>query len=142
MFFLGNIVQENLFHDILERKNLLTIFYNEKTPFQAITTRSSKSQKFDIFPKGLTPGFGPKMAIFPTFFFRKMSFTIFQTEKTPFQAIKRRSSKSRKIDFFRKGLTHVFGPKMAIFPTFFFRQYMPGKCLLQYYKTKKRHSRL
>ena len=25
---------------------------------------------------------------------------------------------------FRKGLTHGFGPKMAIFPTFFFRQFI------------------
>ena len=33
--------------------------------------------------------------------------------------MKRRSSKSRKIDIFPKGLTHGFGPKMAIFPTFF-----------------------
>ena len=45
------------------------IFQNEKTPFQAIKTRSPKSPKIDIFPKGLTHGFGPKMAIFPTFFF-------------------------------------------------------------------------
>ena len=44
------------------------IFYNENTPFEAIKTRTSKSQKIDIFPKGLTHGFGPKMAIFPTFF--------------------------------------------------------------------------
>ena len=101
------------------------IFQNEKTPFQAIKTRSPKSPKIDIFPKGLTHGFGPKMAIFPTFFFqaiqaKKMSYTIFQNEKTPFQAIKTRSSKSRKIDIFPKGLTHGFGPKMAIFPTFLF----------------------
>ena len=158
-----------------------TIFQNEKTPFQAIKTRSSKSRKIDVFLKGLTHGIGPKMAIFPTFllrqyrpgkyifsdilerknaflgyknkkfkkskkltffqtgqpmvlfktrpffqlFFqaiqaRKMSFIIFQNEKTPFQAIKRRSSKSQKIDIFPKGLTHSFGPKMAIFPTFIF----------------------
>ena len=45
-----------------------TIFYNEKTPFQAIKTKSSKSQKIDVFRKGLTHGFGPKIAIFPTFF--------------------------------------------------------------------------
>ena len=38
-----------------------------------------------------------------------------------------RSSKSRKIDILPKGLTHGFGPKMAIFPTFFFRQYRLGK---------------
>ena len=49
-----------------------------------------------------------------------MSFTIFENEKTPLYAIKTRSSKSRKIDIFPKGLTHGFGPKMAIFPTFFF----------------------
>ena len=77
------------------------IFQNEKTPFQAIKTRSSKSRKIDIFPKGLTHGFGPIMPIFPTFFLqaiqgRKMSFMIFQNEKTPFQAIKTRSPKRGK----------------------------------------------
>ena len=93
-------------------------------PFQAINTRSSKSRKIDIFPKGLTHGFGPKMAIFPTFFFqaiqaRKISFMIFQNEKTPFQAIKTRSLKSRKINIFPKGLTDGFAAKMAVFPFFF-----------------------
>ena len=29
--------------------------------------------------------------------------------------MKTRSSKSRKIEIFEKGLTHIFGPKMAIF---------------------------
>ena len=33
--------------------------------------------------------------------------------------MKTRSLKSRKIDIFSKGLTHGFGPKMALFPTFF-----------------------
>ena len=37
-------------------------------PLKAIKTRRSKSRKIEIFPKGLTLGFGPKMAIFPTFF--------------------------------------------------------------------------
>ena len=81
LFFLGNIRQENVFYDILERKNA----------FLAIKTTSSKSRKIDIFPKGLT---------------------------------------------------HGFGPKMAIFPAFFFRQYKPGKCLLRYSRTKKRLFRL
>ena len=31
-------------------------------------TTSLKSSKIDIFEKGLTQGFGPNMAIFPTFF--------------------------------------------------------------------------
>ena len=112
--FLFNIGKENVFYDILEPKK----------PFQAIKTRRSKTRKIDIFPKGLTHGFGPKMAIFPTLFFwaiqaRKLSFTIFQNEETPFQAIKTRSSKTGKIDISSKGLTHCFGPKMAIFPNFF-----------------------
>ena len=49
-----------------------------------------------------------------------MSLTIFQNEKTPIQGIKTRRSNSRKIALFLKGLTHSFGPKMAIFPTSFF----------------------
>ena len=47
-----------LFYDILERKNA----------FLAIKTRRSKSRKIEIFSKGLTHCFGPKMSIIPTFF--------------------------------------------------------------------------
>ena len=113
-----------IFQTIQARKMSFKIFQNEKTPFQAIKSRSSKKRKINMFAKGLTHGFCLKMAIFPTFFFqainsRKMSFTIFQSEKTPFEAIKTRSSKSRKIEIFARGLTHGFGPKMAIFPPFF-----------------------
>ena len=112
------------FQAISASKMSFTTFLNEKTPFQAIKTKSSKGRKIDIFPRGLTHGFGPKMAISATFFFqaisaRKMCFTIFLNEKAPFQAIKTRNSKSRKFDIFPKGLTHGFGRKMAIFPTFF-----------------------
>ena len=87
---------------IYARKMSRMTFQNEKMPFQAIKTTSSKSRKIDIFPKGLTHKFAPKMAIFPSFFFqgiqaRKMCFMILQNEKTPFQTIKTRSSKGRKI---------------------------------------------
>ena len=101
-----------------------TIFQNKKTPFQAIKIRTSKSQKIDIFPKGLTHGFSPKMALFRSFFFwaiqaRKMSFTILYIEKTPLQPIKK-VQKVEKLTFFQRGqLTIGFGPKMALFPTFF-----------------------
>ena len=60
-FFLGNIGQENVFYDILEPKNA----------FVDYKTKSSKNRKIDIFAKGITHGFGPKMAIFPTFLFRQ-----------------------------------------------------------------------
>ena len=57
-FFLGNIGQENVFYDILERKNAFLGYKNNKF----------KNRKIDIFPKRLTHGFGKKMAIFPSFF--------------------------------------------------------------------------
>ena len=60
LFVLGNIGQENVFYDVLEQKN---VFLGHKN-------RKFKKCKIDIFPKGLTHAFGPKIAIFPTFFFR------------------------------------------------------------------------
>ena len=54
-FLLGNIGQENVFDDIVERKNAFLGY--KKTKF--------KKWKIDIFP---IHGFGPKMAIFSTFF--------------------------------------------------------------------------
>ena len=131
------------FPAIQARKMFLTIFQNKKkTPFQAIKTRSSKSHKIDIFAKGLTHAFGPKIAIFPGLFFRqyrlgKCLLRYSRTKKKPFQAIKTRRLKSHKIDIFPKGLTPAFGPKMAIFPTFFFPQYRPGKSLLRYSRPEK-----
>ena len=55
--FLGNIGQENVFYDILEKKNV----------FLRYKKKRSKSPEIDLFSKGLTHGFGPKMTIFPTF---------------------------------------------------------------------------
>ena len=58
LFFLGNIGQENVFDDILERKHAFLGHKNKKF----------KTSKMAIFPKGLTYGFSPNMTIFPTFF--------------------------------------------------------------------------
>ena len=148
------------------------IFQNKKNAFLGYKNKKFKKSKNCHFSKGVNPWFWSKNDHFSRFFSqaiynRKMSFTIFQYEKTPFQAIKTRSSKSRKIDIFPKGSkngrfsnfsflasieqenvfydileTHGFAPKMAIFPTFFLRQYRTGKCLLRYSDTKKRISRL
>ena len=46
-FVFGNIGQENVINDI----------FKQKTPFQAVKTRSSKSRKIEIFPKNLVHGF-------------------------------------------------------------------------------------
>ena len=129
---------------IQARKMSFTIFQSEKTTFQAIKTRSLKSPKTDMFPN---PWFWSKNDNFLNFYFqaiqvRRMFLKILQNEKTPFQAIKKRSSKSPKLDIYPKGLTHGFGPKVAFFPTFFLRQYRAEKCLLRYSRRKKRLSRV
>ena len=72
LFTLGTLGQENIFYDILERKN----------PFLGYKNKKLKKKKIHIFQRGLTHGFGPKTAIFPTLFFlaiyaRKILFTIF-----------------------------------------------------------------
>ena len=78
-FFLGNIGQENVFYDIVERE---------------ITFLSYKNIKFQNtknwhFSKGVNLWFWCKNGHFSIFFFqakkaRKMSFLIFYDEKTPF----------------------------------------------------------
>ena len=64
------------------------------------------------------------MAIFPIFFLgnigQKYVFYDILAKKTHLKAIKTKSPKSRKIDIFPERLTHGFGPKQAIFPTFIF----------------------
>ena len=57
LLFSKNIGQENVFYDILERKNA----------FVSYKKKSLKGRKIDIFPKGLTLGFAPIMAIFANF---------------------------------------------------------------------------
>ena len=58
-FFKGNIGQENIFYDILERKNAFLRYKNKKF----------KKSKNWHFSKVVTHGFGPKMALFRTLFF-------------------------------------------------------------------------
>ena len=59
LFFLTNIGQENVFYDILERKNAFPGYKKQKF----------KKSKNVHLSKGLTNGLGPKMAIVRTFFF-------------------------------------------------------------------------
>ena len=69
LFFFSNIGKENVFHVLLERKNVFLGYKNKKF----------KKSKNWHFPKGLNHGFGPKWPFFQSFLFsqRKMSFTIF-----------------------------------------------------------------
>ena len=109
------------FQPIQARKMCSTIFQNEKTPFQAIKTASSKSGKIAIFSKGLTHGFGPKLAIFPPFFrqYRPGNFVLrYSRTNNAFLGHKNNNFKKWKNWDFCKGLTHGFSPKLAIFPSF------------------------
>ena len=101
------------------------IFQNEKIPFQAIKKRCSKSRKIDIFPKGLTHGFSPKMANFQTSFSdaiqtRKMRSMIFQNEKNAFLGHKNKKFKNSKNRRFSKGVNPWFWSKNNPFSNFFF----------------------
>ena len=111
-----------------------------------IKTRSLKSRKSNIFPKGLTHGFGTKIAIFPTFSFRHKGqgnvFYDILERKNAFLRYKNKKFKKTKNWHFSKGVNPWFWSKNGRFSNFFFRQYRPGKCLLWYSSKKKRLSRL
>ena len=94
-FFLGNIGQENVFYDILERKNAFLGYKNKKS-------KKSKNWHF-------SKGFGPNMAIFsPFFFFRlyrlgKCLLWYCWTKKRPSRLYKQEVQKVEKLTFFRMG---------------------------------------
>ena len=104
--------------------NSLLWYSRTKKTFLGYKKKKFKKSKNWHFSKGVNPWFCSKNGHFSNFCFfghigQKMSFTIFQSEKAPLKTIKTRSQKISEIDIFPKGLTHGFGPKMAIFPTFF-----------------------
>ena len=64
-------------------------------------TRSLKTRNIDIFPKGITHGFGPKMASFPNFFFlgnigQENVFNDIQEQKNAFIGYKNKKFKTSK----------------------------------------------
>ena len=115
LFFLGNIGKENVFHDILERKNSFLRYKNKKF----------KNSKVSHFSEGVNSWFWSKNGHFSKFFLfsqyrpGKCLLRYLTTKKTPFQTIKTKISKIKKIDIFPNRRTHGFGRKMAIFYTFF-----------------------
>ena len=124
-FFLSKIGQGNVFYDILERKKAFLDFKNQKFKNSKIGIFPKRLTIFQIFPKGLTHGFGPKNGLFSNFLFlgklgQENVFYDILEQKTAFQAIKTRSSKSRQIGVFLKGLTDCFWTIMAFVATSFF----------------------
>ena len=95
-----------------------------------------------IFPEGSTHGFGPKVAIFPSFFFlgniwQENVFFYSLERKKAFLGYKNEKSKKSKNWNFSKGVNPWFWSKIGHFSNFLFRKCRPGKCLLRYSKAKK-----
>ena len=110
-------------------------------------TTSLKSSKIDIFAKGLTHGFRPKMAIFPPFFLGNIGqeyvFYDYLAGKNAFLGYKNKKFKKSKKWHFSKGVKPWFWSKNGHFSKFaFFGQYRPAKCLLPYFRTRKYFSSL
>ena len=114
-FFLGNIAQENVFYDILDRKNA----------FLSNKSKNLNQSKNWHFSKGVNPWFWSKNGHFSNFFFlgnigQENLFYYILERKKAFLTYKNKKLKKSKNWHFFKGITHGFGPKIAIFRTFFF----------------------
>ena len=135
VFFLGNIDQQNVFYDILERKNAFPGYKNKKF------------KKWNNWHFSKTHGFVPKMAIIPTFFFRqyrpgKRLLPYSRTKKNAFLGYKNKKFNKSKNWHLSKGVNPSFWSKNGHFSNFFFWQYREGKCVLPYSRTKECLSRL
>ena len=136
-FFSRQYRPENVFDDILGRKNAFLRYKNKKF---------KKSKNWHI-SKGVNPWFWSKNGHFSNFFFlgnigQQNDFYDILKRKNAFLGYKNKSLKKSKYLHFSKEVNPWFGPKMEIFSGSFFRQYMSGKCNIRYSRTKKRLSRL
>ena len=89
----------------------------------SIKTASSKSGKIAIFSKGLTHGFGPKLAIFPSFFLgnigqEKVFYDILERENTSLGYKSKEFKKWKNWDFC-EGVNPWFWSKTGHFSIFF-----------------------
>ena len=115
LFFLGNIGQENVFCDILERKNAFLASQNKKF----------KKSKNWHFTKRINLWFWSKNGIFSSFFFLRnigkenVFYDILERKNTFLGYRKMKSKKSKNSNFF-KGVNPWFWSKNGHFSTFFF----------------------
>ena len=117
LFFLVNIVLENVLYDILKQENAILAYKNKMF-------KKSKSWNIDIFPKGLTHGFGPKMALFPTFFLGNIGqenmLNDILERKNVFLGYKNKKLKRSNNWQFSKGVNPWFWSRNGYFSNFFF----------------------
>ena len=106
---------ENVFYDILERKNACLGYKNKKF----------KKSKNCHFSKRVNQLFWSKMAIYSTSFLggnigQENVFYDILEQKNAILGYKKRRSKTRKIAIILKELTHFFCTKIACFATSFY----------------------
>ena len=115
LFFLGNIGQENVFYDILERKNAFLGYKNKKL---------KKSKNWN-FSKGVNLWFWSKNGHFSNFFFlgnigQENVFYDIVERKNAFLGYKNKKLKKSKNWHFSKGVNPWFWPKNGHFSNFVF----------------------
>ena len=103
LFFLFNIGRQNVFYDILERKNAFLGYKN----------KNFKKLQNSHYSKGVNHGFGQKWAFFQLFFLGNIGqenvFYDIVEQKNAFLSYKHKNFKKSKNLTFPKGLTHGFG---------------------------------
>ena len=123
-------------------KCLLWYSGTKKRFFLSYKNKKFKKSKTWHFSKEVNPWFLFKNGHFRNYFFlfnigQKNVFYDILKRINAFLGYKNIQFRKKKVEIFRKGLTHGFGSRKAIFRTFFFRHYRPGKCRLRYSKIKK-----
>ena len=115
LFFLGTTGQESVFYDILERKKAFLGPKNKKF---------KKSENW-LFSKRVNRWFWSKNGHFSNFFLgtkgQENVFYDILEWNSAFLGYKNKKFKKRKNGHFYKGVNPWFGPKMAIFRSFFFK---------------------
>ena len=132
IFLLGNIGQEKVFYDNLERENA----------FPGYKSKKFKKSKNGHFFQGVNPWFWSKNDHFSKCFSldnvgQEDVFYDILERKIAFLGYKNKKFKKSKKGHFSKGINPWFWSKNGHFSNFFFRQYNPGKCLLRYSRTTK-----
>ena len=113
-FFLGNIGQENVFYDILQRKNVFLSYKNQKF----------KKSKNCYFFHLVSPWFWSKIGHFSIFFFKgnigkENVFYDILEQKSAFLGYKKKKFKKWKNFHFWKGVDPWFWSKIGHFSKFF-----------------------
>ena len=132
VFILGKKGQENVFHDNLESENAFLDHKNKKL----------KNSKNWDFSQGVSPQFWSKITNFSIFLFqakqgRKYVLRYSRNKNRLSRQLKHQIKKKSKNYDFPTELVHgTFGQKLALSPSFYFKQNSPGKCVSRYSREK------